>query len=370
MWRVAYVHGDPKGHAVRGIGVYNKNLLPELQKLGKKSGLSIESITNQLPTQAGDDIIHWPYFDFFFDTLKPASGAKNVVTVYDCVPLIYPKHYPAGFRGMVNFRKQKNALKKADAVITISETSKKDIARFLGVPAQKIRVVYGSIGNRIRVMSEESKIGIRKQYHLPERFVLYVGDVNYNKNVINLVRACKLAKLPLVIVGKHAIELEAKANFEVNLEGPRDLYRWFLNKPHPEVAHYKELLKEIEGTDLVKRLGFVKPIDFSAIFSLASVYCQPSFYEGLGMGVLEAFTAGIPVVDARTQALVEIAGDAAWYVNPRDYKDIATGLKKVISDDKLRKELILKGKKRLKFFSWVKTAKLVIDVYREVASGQ
>ena len=371
MLRVAYVIGEPKGHAVRGIDVYNKNLLPELQKLGKKRGFSIESITHHLPAQTGDAIIHWPYFDFFFDTLKPASGVKNVVTVYDCIPLIYSKHYPAGFRGMINFRQQKNALKKADAVITISETSKKDIVRFLDVPAEKIHVVYAGPGNPTsHKVLRGKQDGIKKKYDLPEKFILYVGDVNYNKNIVNLVKAIKIAKIPLVIVGRHATMLEDSVNYEVHLEGPRDMVRWFMGKLHPEISHYKKLLNEIGSTKLIRRLGFVEADELSAIYSLASAYCQPSFYEGFGMGVLEAFTAGVPVVDARTQALVEIAGDAARYVNPRDYKDIAKGLIKVISDDKLRKELVLKGKKRLKFFSWIKTAKLILDAYREVASGQ
>ena len=370
MLRVAYVIGEPKGHAVRGIDVYNKNLLPELQKLGKKRGFSIESITHHLPAQTGDAIIHWPYFDFFFDTLKPASGVKNVVTVYDCIPLIYSKHYPAGFRGMINFRQQKNALKKADAVITISETSKKDIVRFLDVPAEKIHVVYAGPGNPTsHKVLRGKQDGIKKKYDLPEKFILYVGDVNYNKNIVNLVKAIKIAKIPLVIVGKHATMLEDSVNYEVHLEGPRDMVRWFMGKPHPEISHYKELIDEIESTKLIRRLGFVETDELSAIYNLASIYCQPSFYEGFGMPVLEAFSSFVPVVAARTQALVEIASDAAYYVDPNDPKDIANGLKAVLDNLKIKDDLVKKGSKRSKEFSWEKTARLVIDVYKSLAGS-
>ena len=371
MLRVGYVIGDPAGHAVRGIGVYNKNLLPVIQKLGKKEKIEVVSVADHRSLGTGHyDIVHWPYFDFFTSTLSLVGGQKTIVSIYDCIPLIYPKNYPSGVRGAINFWKQKHALGKVDAVITISDTSKKDIVRFLDVPSQKIHVVYGAPGNEVAPITDHGLLmTVQKKYALPSSFVLYVGDINYNKNVLNLVKACNLTKTPLVIVGKHATQIETIANFEVRLDGPRDMARWFLGKPHPEVAHYRDLLAQIAKSKHVIRLGFVDPLDLAVIYSLATVYCQPSFYEGLGMGVLEAFAAGLPVVASKAQALVEVAGKAALYFDPNSPDDIAAKITKVISDGALSSSLVKNGSERLRLFSWAKTAKLVLDVYKSLAAN-
>jgi glycosyltransferase involved in cell wall biosynthesis len=114
------------------------------------------------------------------------------------------------------------------------------------------------------------------------------------------------------------------------------------------------------------RLGYLESSEFEAVFRLASVYCQPSFYEGFGLPILEAFERGLPVVSAKTQALVEVGDDACLYVNPNDPQSISDGLTKVIKDKKLAKQLVEKGSERLRLFSWKKCAKETYEVYKRV----
>lgn len=242
-----------------------------------------------------------------------------------------------------------------DAVITVSETSKKDIVRFLGVPAEKVFVTYEAAGEIFKpVASHESLVTVQKRYHLPDRFVLFVGDINYNKNIPALVEACKMINIPLVIVGKQALELER------------------MNLNHPELSHLlnRKQSLPLSGKSLILnhslRLGYVPDEDLVKIFNLAAVYCQPSFYEGFGLPVVQAFACGTPVVAAKTQALVEVADDAALFVNPKDPKDIAEGISKLVHDESLRRELSAKGMEKSKLYSWDKTARQTLEVYNRV----
>ena len=129
-------------------------------------------------------------------------------------------------------------------------------------------------------------------------------------------------------------------------------------------------MKEFKGNTNIIRTGFTTEEELVEIFNLASVYVQPSFYEGFGLPVLEAMASGTPVVIAKTNALVEIANDAALIADPKDPKDLAEKIEMVLKKDELRKDLIRKGFLRVKEFSWEKTAEEMIEVYKIVAGSK
>ncbi len=351
------------GHSIRGIGVHTRLLLEHLQKL---KGLEVDAVDFSKADLGKYDIAHYQFFNPYFVFLPFFKKIKTVITVHDLTPLIYPAHYPSGIKGRMKFWLNKILMRQIDAVITISETSKKDIVRFLNIDPNKIHVVYLAPRKLFGRLKENQTKKIKQKYNLPEKFVLYVGDVNYNKNIPNLIRACKIADLSLVIVGKHAMDIETEGMGINDIKGVKDWIRFVLNKPHPELSHFRQILKAFDNNKNVLRLGFVPDSDLVAIFNLASVYCQPSFYEGFGLSVLEAFASGTPVVCSYTQALAEIAGDAALYFDPHDYKDLAQKLNKVVKDKKLSDDLTRRGVKRAKDFSWDKTAKETFEVYKKV----
>jgi glycosyltransferase involved in cell wall biosynthesis len=333
------------GHAVRGVGFYTKSLV---EYLGKIKELKIDVIDFQKADLSKYDIVHYPFFHPFFITLPLSKKTKTVVTVHDLIPLIYPKHYPSGLRGKVKFQIQKLLSRKIDTVVTVSETSKKDIVRFLNISQDKIEVIYEAPRRVFRKLENGKwRQEIKKQYDLPERFVLYVGDVNYNKNILGLAEACKAAKVPLVIVGKQAVDED-------------------FAKSHPENRLFARFLEKYGDDPQVLRLGYLPDEDLVAVYNLATLYCQPSFYEGFGLPVLEAMACQTPVVAAKTQALVEIVEGTVLFADPKDPKDMAEKILRLFEDTELRAFLIRKGRERVKEFSWAKTAKETFQIYEQI----
>ncbi len=359
------------GHSVRGIGVHTRELLLALKdeiNKSKKRQIMVEAVDFSKRDLKKYDILHYQFFNpFFLTTPKEKFSRRVVITIHDLIPLIYPNNYPPGFKGQWKFLLQKYFLKNVDAIITISETSKKDICRFLGFKLDKVHVVhlaqrkiFKSIGNKSLLKS------IKEKYNLPGQFVLYVGDINYNKNIPALVEACKQAKIPLVICGKQALEIEDKGINIYSLKGPRDWVRYLFGKPHPEIAHYQEVLDKVRGYKDVIRLGYVPDNDLVAIYNLASVYVQSSFYEGFGLPILEAQASGCPVIASKIQAHVEIAEGSALFADPGSPKDFSQKIKKVIKDSRVKEILVTNGLKNARKYSWQKTAKATLQVYKSL----
>lgn len=324
------------GHAVRGIGFYTRRLLAAMNIQCSKFNIQLIEIKNLLDLESWTlDLIHYPFFDLFFHTLPIFRPAKTVVTIHDVIPLEFPDHYPPGWRGWFNLQLQKLALSGVERVITDSRASQKAIARHLRYPVNKTSVIYLAADAKFRPLRDEKVLGrVQKKYQLPSRFVLYVGDVNWNKNIPGLVAACRLAKLPLVIVGKNAAGIEK------------------MNLNHAELRH-------LQGLDWsgVKRLGWVDDEDLVAIFNLASVYCKPSFAEGFGLAVLEAMACGTAVAVSRTHSLPEIAGDAAFYFDPYNMADMARAILEAKADG-----VAAQAQK----FSWEKTARQTLEIYTQL----
>ena len=325
----------------RGVGIYTQQLVKSLQSLNI-SNFSCQLIEDKTMVK-DSDLIHYPFFDLFFLTLPLKKPKPTVVTIHDVIPLIFPEHYPAGIRGSLKFRTQKFSLKGVKAVITDSENSRKDIFKYLNYPKNKIYVVPLAPGKEFRpITNHQSLTTIKHKYQLPETFVLYVGDVNYNKNIPGLIRAFARIKenLKLILVGK-AFEDE-------NLKETKEIIR---------------LINSLKLSKKVIRLGWVPDKDLVALYNLASVYCQPSFYEGFGLPVLEAMACGCPVVAAKTSSLPEICGSAAIMVDPYNLDDMIKGLKKALVK---QEELRDKGFQQVKKFSWGKTAQKTYEIYQKV----
>ncbi len=358
------------GHKFRGVGIYTIELFSALEKIAKKRKDFRVSLVDFEKEDLNDfDILHLPYFSPYDLTIPKVQGRKIVVTIHDLIPLIYPRNYPPGLKGKINFFLQKRRLKDIDFVITDSECSKKDIVRFLNIESRKIEVIYLAPRSFFCEMKDIKALNwVRKKYNLPSKFVLYVGDVNYSKNLISLVRAVNILKMPLVICGKGATNLEEVLDFQrvLSFKTPRNILRYLLGIPHPELMHLIELRDEIERSPNVIRLGFVPDEDLVAIYNLASVYCQPSFYEGFGLPPLEAITCGCPVVVAKTNALVEVFKDVSLVADPKNPEDIAEKILILLGKLDLRAKLIKEAKKRVEEFSWEKTAEKTFQVYKRL----
>ncbi len=367
MLKVAIDNGAlEEGHRVRGIGFYSRNLVEGLSLLKSQVRVDVFSFFSEPSRVNRYDIAHYPYYDLFFNTLLTPFKIPTVVTIHDVIPLIYPKQYPKGIKGSIAFYKQKKALKAVSAIITDTQTSKKDIVRFLDVEEKKINVIYLAASRSYKIIKDRKILeSVIKKYGLPQKFILYVGDINYNKNLINLIRAIRKVGLKLVIVGKSALDISENNNLN-DIRGPRDYLRYYLGKVHPEITHFKKLAKEFEKAGVL-RLGFISNEDLAAIYNLATFYVQPSYYEGFGLPPLEAMASGCPVLISKTQALVEVCGDASiTFDQKQGSRDLANKLSEIVKDKKLQRELSERGIRHAARYSWEKAALETLEVYKKL----
>ncbi len=349
--------GNSNLDSKRGIGANTEELVKELIKLPKVK--VVQNINDA-------NIVHFTKFrPYFIDLpfIKP-KNQKWILTLHDMTELIYPKFYSSGIKGKIKFVINRYLINKnIDKIITITETSKKDICRFLNINPEKVVVSYLAPKSAIKRLSNGSWSNeIRKRFNLPNKFLMFDHGINYNKNLMVLVKASRLLGMKLVVVGKDSVNLENLVENYGQINGPQDLIRSLFKIPHPQNSHFKKLLDEINNADIA-RLGYVSDEDLNKLFNLATIYVQPSYYEGFGMPVVEAMSVGCPVICSKTQALVEVAGDACMYFDPNDPKELAEKIKMFLDSERLRNEYIKKGFERVKKFSWKKAALETLEVY-------
>ena len=231
-------------------------------------------------------------------------------------------------------------------MLTVSESSKRDILRFVDTAPEKIDVIYNAYDERFGVEPrEEDVVRVRERYQLHDEFVLYAGNVKPHKNLERLIEAFHLVRkrgldhLKLVLIGD-------------------------------EISKYAALRRAVHQHQLhkyVRFLGYLPEETLAVMYRLAGVFVFPSLYEGFGLPPLEAMASGTPVVTSNVSSLPEVAGDAAVLVDPYDPEAIADGIYRVLTDEALRRDLRAKGLARARQFSWEASVRRVREIYGEVA---
>ena len=275
------------------------------------------------------------------------SPCPSVVTIYDLSFLLYPESFKRSKRFYLGLFTRLSA-RRARRIIAISESTKRDVVRLLGVPPEKVEVVYCGIDDAFRPLPPQSwgergeVAAFRSKRGLPERFILFVGTIEPRKNVARLIEAfanlqtCKPAHLKLVIGG-------AKG--------------WF----------YEDVFARVEELGLEGEVmfpGYIPVSELPLWYNAAELFVYPSLYEGFGLPPLEAMACGTPVVTANTSSLPEVVGDAGLTVDPLDVEGLAEAMRRVLDDEALRQEMRKRGLQRAKGFSWTKTAQETVQVYR------
>lgn len=347
------------GNAVRGVGYYTTQLVKSLQDEVATNpdykNWTIDLIKNSQELKAKNyKLIHYPYFDPFKLTLPKNKNIPFVVTVHDLIPLQFKNHFPVGVKGKIKWFIQKNHLKYAQKIITVSHYSKYIINQITKYPLSQIFAIYSGADKSFKLITDQNKLKeIQKKYNLPNKFVLYVGDINWNKNIPNLVKACLKNKYPLVIVGSTAVKKDVPDH-----PWTKDL-RWLQTKA----------LKLQRSTTLILT-GFVPDEDLPFIYNLSTIYCQPSFAEGFGLPLVQAMQSGCSVAYSQDTCLPEVMDNVGLSFNPRSIPDISSVLKKIWNDPKLRQTQQLLGQKRSSYFNWKFTAKQTLAVYDLVLSHE
>jgi len=267
---------------------------------------------------------------------------KVVVTIHDLAFKIFPSYFPPRDLAKLN-RLSDHAIKNADQIIAVSNSTKNDILKFYPEISQdKITVVHHGFDSEIfsrKIITKEAE-RLMATYDLePRTYLLYVGAIQPRKNLNVLIDAFEKIKtlrpeLKLVIAGAPA---------------------W----------QYQSTLDKIASSQFANDIIVTGVLNFSqiaALYQKAEVFVFPSLYEGFGIPVLEAMAAGVPVVLANNSSLPEVAGDSALYFETESSIDLTEKIESILKDEKLRKELIKKGSERVKEFSWEKCARQTLDV--------
>lgn len=332
------------GNAVRGIGYYTKNLVSAIQSEVKTNphyhNWQINLITSPQSLTSNYQLIHYPYFDPFKLTLPHRQSVPTIVTVPDLIPIQFAKHFPVGVKGQIKWLIQKNQLKKTTYIITISHYVKHVIRNIIGYPKDRIFVTWLDASLMSQPVKNNFKTMVQK-YNLPPKFILYVGDVNWNKNIPNLVRACLSLGYHLVIAGASA------------------------TKSVPDHPWTQDIIwLQQQKSPFLHLLGFVPDEDKPYLFKLATIYCQPSFSEGFGIPPVEAMKSGCPVAYSQESSLPEVMDFCGEFFDPYSVDSIKSSLQKLWTNQKLRQKYIRLGLARGKVFDWKYTALQTLAIYQ------
>jgi len=356
-----------------GIGTYIRNLLKYLARLDRESEFILlcrpqdreavlrlgpnfrPVVENSRPYSLREqfmvparlipqhaDVFHAPHY-----VLPPLVPCRSVVTIHDCIHLMFPQYLPNRLAYGYARASIWTAARRADRILTVSETSKADILRYCDVPADRIIVVHNAIDDRFSIAPTDEEVErVRERYQLDGPFALYVGNIKPHKNLERLIDAFHLVlrggaeRLRLLIIGD-------------------------------QISKYPRLRRAVDKYKLhkhVRFLGFVPDDTLAALYRLATVFVFPSLYEGFGLPPLEAMASGTPVVTSNTSSLPEVVGDAAVLVDPYSAESIAEGMLQVLTDRELRETLSRRGLARAREFSWEASVARIHEVYAEVAA--
>ena len=275
--------------------------------------------------------------------LMPLHSVPTVLTVHDLIFKLFPQHHKRLNYWFLNAA-MPLFVRRADAIITISESSKNDLIRHYGTPAEKITVVYEAAATHFQPASPFTVANARREYHLPDRFLLTVGTIEPRKNLSRLLEA--LARLRVDDPDLYLVVVGARG--------------WL----------YGDFFRQIEALgleDVVRFPGYVLDADLPAIYSAATLLVMASLYEGFGLPVLEAMSCGAPVVSSHASSLPEIGGEAARYFDPMSVDDMTAALRQALADEELREEMREAGLEQAAKFSWERAARETMAVYEQVA---
>lgn len=287
------------------------------------------------------DLLHSP------DFIPPfRRNCKSVITIHDLAFLLYP-HFltkdSARYYGQID-----QAWRKTDHIIAVSEATKQDSIKMLGVPEKKITVIHEA-ANPIYgpVPKEEARYHAQSKYKLTQDFILFVSTIEPRKNLPGLLRAYR------------RLRDDYKREELLVLAGSKG---WLWEEVYQTV-------EELNLENHVVFLGRVSSEDLVYLYNAASLFVHPSFYEGFGLTPLEALSCGVPVIVSNTAALPEVVGDAAMLIDPHDIEGLTVAMWRLLTEHELREDLICKGKKRAQKFSWIEAAQKTLEVYHRVGQG-
>lgn len=299
------------------------------------------------PKMFGDiDLYHAPSPEAL-----PDIKGKIVVTVHDLIHRVYPQGHTAETIEQTEEHFQQ-IVARADKIICCSNNTRLDLQKFFTIDNSRVAVIPQGVDKKIfRVLTEQEQRSMKhalKVKGVVEPFLLFIGTIEPRKNLSSLIQSFRLLKTQKIFSGKLVV---------AGMKG------WMQEHLASDIA-----AQGLEGE--IVFLGYLTDEELCGLYNTAEVFVFPSFYEGFGFPILEAFNCGAAVVTSNTSSCAEVAGDAACCVNPADVKDIARGIQRILEDKDLKADLQKKACMRAQDFSFEKTARETFAVYQEVCGDR
>lgn len=272
---------------------------------------------------------------------------RTVITLHDVAFVRYPEAYSLQGR-LYHIWSTRRAVKRADRILTVSEFSKREISEVFKAEPSSVSVTHLCYDRSVfRPADDDELTVVRGKYETVWPYFIYVGRLERKKNLAGILRAFREFKSMREEYGKHRMLLVGKHG------------RW-----------YEEEMRDSgeAGAKDVVELGYVPPEDMAALISDAEAFVFPTWYEGFGIPVLEAFACGTPVIASDNASVPEVAGDAALYADPSKPAEIARAMHRLVADVALREVMVERGLRRAGEFSWRRTAEETWRVIEGVIS--
>jgi glycosyltransferase involved in cell wall biosynthesis len=292
------------------------------------------------------DLLHCPYWS------NPLwSPWPTVVTVHDVIQFVLPE-YAWRKISRVYFGLVSAGARRADAVITVSECSKRDIEKLLGLAPERIHVIGNAVDSSFFPVRDAWLLAsVRERYGIGPRFILYFGGFDMRKNVPRIIQA--YGRLPEGLRREYQLVIAGR----------------YSRLGHPLYPDPREKVRELGLDGSVVFTGQIREQDKAPLYSAAAVFAFPSLYEGFGMPVLEAMACGTPVVTSNLSALPEVAGDAGVLVDPYEPAAISTAMEELLENQSRREELSRRGLERARRYTWRQVAEQTVRVYKQIVCG-
>ncbi|HEX4998053.1 MAG TPA: glycosyltransferase family 1 protein [Terriglobia bacterium] len=292
------------------------------------------------------DVLHVPHHD------APVwGGAKLLVTVHDCVHLLFPAADSSRFQRFRDYWRTSQVVRRASHILAVSNSTKEDLVNIFDLDPERISVIYNALDDRFgRSSGEDNQGSVMERYQIKDPFVLYSGRIRSHKNVHRLIEAFAVLKSEFAGQGHYG-------NLKLVIIGDELSRRQYLRLRVVQSGVQQD----------VRFFGFVPAPTLQVFYQSAALFAFPSLYEGFGLPPLEAMANRTPVLASNTSSLPEVLNDAALLVNPENVFEIARGMKAILLDEALRDRLIRKGIDQVSKFSWKTAAGRVVDIYQRIA---
>lgn len=313
----------------------------------------------------GVDVFLSPHF-----LLTPVSSSvKTIIVFYDLSFVRFPEFFSLPKLLWHKFVYPKYQAQKADLIVAISESTKRDLINLYGINPEKIKVIYPGIENGFKPIDKNNPqlSRVKEKYRLPNNFILYFGTIEPRKNILGLIKAFERIKeaknLPLLQIQWQGFEGVVKKEEEKNV----DFSDLKLVIAGSKGWLYKDVFKKAKESRFSKDInfiGFIDEEDKPYLYNLADVFVYPSFFEGFGLPPLDAMACGVPTIVSNNSSLPEVVGNGAITVDANNIDELGFAIRKVLENQELKDYLIKKGLSRAKKFDWEKTAQEFLNLFK------